>query len=68
MAMSARELNTAQDAFAAIEEVDKLHFVLKVQATSPLMCSAAYAWQALRTNCYECFDSACAELCMMNRD
>jgi intraflagellar transport protein 80 len=31
MAMSTKELNTAQDAFAALEEVDKLHFVLKVQ-------------------------------------
>jgi len=30
MAMAAKELNTAEVAFAAIDEVDKLHFVLKV--------------------------------------
>ena len=30
MAMGAKELNTAEVAFAAIDEVDKLHFVLKV--------------------------------------
>ncbi|GAX72717.1 hypothetical protein CEUSTIGMA_g173.t1 [Chlamydomonas eustigma] len=31
MAMSAKELNTAEVAFAAIDEVDKLHFILKVK-------------------------------------
>ena len=31
MAMAAKELNTAEVAFAAIDEVDKLHFVLKVR-------------------------------------
>lgn len=31
MAMAAKELNTAEVAFAAIDEVDKLHFVLKVK-------------------------------------
>lgn len=31
MAMAAKELNTAEVAFAAIEEVDKLHFVIKVK-------------------------------------
>uniref|UniRef100_A0A7S0WTZ1 Intraflagellar transport protein 80 homolog n=1 Tax=Chlamydomonas leiostraca TaxID=1034604 RepID=A0A7S0WTZ1_9CHLO len=30
-AMAAKELNTAEVAFAAIDEVDKLHFVLKVK-------------------------------------
>lgn len=30
MAMAAKELSTAEVAFAAIDEVDKLHFVLKV--------------------------------------
>lgn len=32
MAMNAKELNTSEVAFAAIEEVDKLAFVLKVKA------------------------------------
>ena len=31
MAMAAKELNTAEVAFAAIDEVDKLHFVCKVK-------------------------------------
>ncbi len=31
MAMAAKELNTAEVAFAAVDEVDKLHFVLKVR-------------------------------------
>lgn len=31
MAMSAKELNTAEVAFAAIDDVDKLHFVTKVK-------------------------------------
>lgn len=37
MAMAAKELNTAEVAFAAIDEVDKLHFVLKVKV-SPWAC------------------------------
>ncbi len=31
MAMAAKELSTAEVAFAAIDDVDKLHFVLKVK-------------------------------------
>ncbi len=31
MAMAAKELGTAEIAFAAIDEVDKLHFVVKVK-------------------------------------
>ena len=31
MAMASKELNTAETAFAAIDEVDKLHFVVKVK-------------------------------------
>ena len=32
MAMANKELSTAEVAFAAIDEVDKLHFVIKVSA------------------------------------
>ncbi len=31
MAITAKELSTAEVAFAAIDEVDKLHFVVKVK-------------------------------------
>lgn len=37
MAMAAKELNTAEVAFAAIDEVDKLHFVLKVRKHSTVL-------------------------------
>ena len=34
MAMAHKELNTAETAFAEVDEVDKLHFVVKVGDTT----------------------------------
>ena len=50
MAMAAKELNTAEYAFAAIDEVDKLHFVLKVRGRCcVVMCAACGLGLAARS-------------------
>lgn len=36
MAMAHKELNTAETAFAEVDEVDKLHFVVKVRGRAAL--------------------------------
>ena len=43
-AMGSKELNTAEVAFAAIDEVDKLHFVLKVRWFEARECLKVSSW------------------------